>query len=148
MWEMQKKYKEEIRKSLISLLPRDTTIDILETNGFILSSYWMFSKTITKLASHELFLLHPQRTKFYPFLVNMAGLTYYLLIYYQQLDFIFSFQWEDNLIKILEASKHEYQSQRCQLQAVWPLANHLTSLNFRRIVKIKHKNKHNVPSRV
>lgn len=39
-------------------------------------------------------------------------------IYYQQIDFIFSFQWEDNLIKILEASKHEYQSQRCQLQAV------------------------------
>ena len=43
----------------------------------------MISETISKLASHESFLLPIQRTKFYPFLTNIAGL---LII-----DFIFLF---------------------------------------------------------
>lgn len=108
MWEMQKKYKEGIRKSLISLPPTDTANDILETNGFIPSSYWMILKIITKFASHELFLLYTLRTKFYPFLFSIAGL---LII-----DFIFLFNGKT--IKILEGSRHEFQSQPCHLQAV------------------------------
>lgn len=105
---MQKNYEDVIRKSLISLLSRDATIDILETNGFILSSYRMISRTITKLASHVLFLLYTQRTKFYPFSVNIAGL----------LIIDFTFLYNRKTIKILEASRHEFQSQTCHLQAV------------------------------